>query len=271
MSIDADALDLAAGLRVRRRGTPPSASARCWPTWMLRPARGSRRASRPTCSCRAGWSSGRRCRCTAGPLEADATGLRRILSHPPADEATRDFRHQILGELAASPSLEHELVELHRELRRLRASLLRPPPEGADEGTARRIQILGSLAPHPRAARQRLRRGPLGPGALGRAGRGARAHRGLRAPGRSAGARSPARHRSAGAAPGRRRQGARADRGAGSTRTPRTATTARRPSAGGARRCCSCAATASPTPSWWTAGSTRCSPSTPSCCRGCCS
>jgi DNA mismatch repair protein MutS2 len=79
------------------------------------------------------------------PLEADATGLRRILSHPPADEATRDFRHQILGELAASPSLEHELVELHRELRRLRASLLRPPPEGADEGTARRIQILGSL------------------------------------------------------------------------------------------------------------------------------
>lgn len=79
------------------------------------------------------------------PLEADAAGLRRVLSHPPRDAATRVFRHAILGEVAASPALEGELVELHRELRRLRTLLLKPPPDGNSEGTARRIQVLSSL------------------------------------------------------------------------------------------------------------------------------
>ncbi len=78
-------------------------------------------------------------------LEADAAGLRRVLSHPPSDAEVRRFRHAVLGELDRSPTLEAELVELHRELRRLRTLMVKPAPDGAAEGTARRIQILSSI------------------------------------------------------------------------------------------------------------------------------
>jgi len=79
------------------------------------------------------------------PLEADPSTLRALITRPPSDAAERTFRQDVLKEVANSPTVRDELLEIYRELRRLRVFLLRAPPDGAGESTRRRIQILGVL------------------------------------------------------------------------------------------------------------------------------
>lgn len=78
------------------------------------------------------------------PLDADPISLQRLLSHPPEEEVLR-FRHQILEELLGSERTQTELLEVYRELRKLRGLYLRSPPEGLYEGIRRRVEILGAI------------------------------------------------------------------------------------------------------------------------------
>ncbi|HMV75496.1 MAG TPA: ATP cone domain-containing protein, partial [Microthrixaceae bacterium] len=78
------------------------------------------------------------------PLDADPRSLERLLTHPPSPEVLA-YRHQILAELVESPEARKDLIEIHRELRRLRGLFLRAPPEGLYEGIRRRIEVLDAI------------------------------------------------------------------------------------------------------------------------------
>jgi DNA mismatch repair protein MutS2 len=78
-------------------------------------------------------------------IEADPASLRRILTHPPKSPHDRTFRHEILAELVASTTAAAELVEIYRELRRVRALLTKAPADGRTESTRRRIEFLAAV------------------------------------------------------------------------------------------------------------------------------
>lgn len=78
-------------------------------------------------------------------IDPDAGVLGILLTRPPTQSSVRDFRREILAELAASNDARANLTELYKKLRQMRAMFLLAAPSKRLDATRHRLEVLASI------------------------------------------------------------------------------------------------------------------------------